>query len=91
MTLLHTANTDSQVLAVGQFNGPCAPTNATSGNNSYVAEPANLPCIGGVARRTALIKSIRDSVENSLLIDGGYLFTGTTPHHSVRELRGLVS
>lgn len=77
MTLLHTANTDSQVLAVGQFNGPCAPTNATSGNNSYVAEPANLPCIGGVARRTALIKSIRDSVENSLLIDGGYLFTGT--------------
>jgi hypothetical protein len=42
-----------------------------------VAEQANLPCIGGVARRTALIKSIRASVENSLLIDGGYLFTGT--------------
>jgi 5'-nucleotidase len=77
LSLLHTANTDSQVLAVGQFNGPCAPTNATSGNNSYVAEQANLPCIGGVARRTALIKSIRASVENSLLIDGGYLFTGS--------------
>ncbi|ELR14073.1 protein kinase domain containing protein [Acanthamoeba castellanii str. Neff] len=77
LSLLHTANTDSQVLAVGQFNGPCTPTNATSGNDSYVAEPANLPCIGGVARRTALIKSIRASVENSLLIDGGYLFTGT--------------
>jgi 2',3'-cyclic-nucleotide 2'-phosphodiesterase (5'-nucleotidase family) len=76
LTLLHTANTDSQVLAVGSFNGPCTPTDLTSGNDSYVTDPAALPCIGGVARRATLIKSIRSSVQNSLLIDGGYLFTG---------------
>lgn len=72
LTLMHTGDTFAQITAVDLLNSPCAPVNGT-----YRSTSGYDPCLGGVDRRSALIESVRASTPNTLLIDAGYMFTGS--------------
>jgi len=72
LTLMHTGETFAQITAVDLLNSPCDPVNGT-----YRSTSGYDPCLGGIDRRSALIEHIRASAPNSLLIDAGYMFTGS--------------
>jgi 2',3'-cyclic-nucleotide 2'-phosphodiesterase (5'-nucleotidase family) len=70
LTLVHTGDTFGAVVAVNVANNPCTPT-----NTSYTSD---LPfCLGGVARRAALISQLRSTYAHTLVVDTGNALPGT--------------
>jgi len=71
LTLIHTGQTFDEVTAVDTTDNPCELVNGT-----YVS--SSEPCLGGMDRRSTVINQARQWANNSLLIDSGGLFTGST-------------
>ena len=72
LTLVHTGETFSQITAVDLLNSACVPINGT-----YRSAAGYDPCLGGFDRRVALIEQVRATSPNTLVVDAGYLFTGS--------------
>ncbi|XP_038059821.1 5'-nucleotidase-like [Patiria miniata] len=67
LTILHTNDVHARFEQTsGTAGGPCTAEQAADG-----------ACYGGVARRAAKVKEIRNSVQNVLLVDAGDGFQGT--------------
>lgn len=69
LTVVHSGDTFGAVVAVNVANNPCAPT-----DTSYTSD---LPfCLGGVARRAALIAQLRNASAHALVVDTGNSLPG---------------
>lgn len=69
LTVVHSGDTFGAVVAVNVANNPCAPT-----DTSYTSD---LPfCLGGVARRAALIAQLRNDSAHALVVDTGNSLPG---------------
>jgi hypothetical protein len=67
--VVHSGDTFGAVVAVNVANNPCQPVNAT-----YTSD---LPlCLGGVARRAALVSQLRSEASHTLVVDTGNLLPG---------------
>jgi hypothetical protein len=70
--VVHSGDTFGAVVAVNVANNPCAPT-----DTSYTSD---LPfCLGGVARRAALIAQLRNDSAHALVVDTGNSLPGMPP------------
>jgi 2',3'-cyclic-nucleotide 2'-phosphodiesterase (5'-nucleotidase family) len=69
LTVIHTGDTFGAVVAVNVASNPCRPT-----STSYTSD---LPfCLGGVARRAALISQLRSTYAHTLVVDTGNTLPG---------------
>ena len=66
LTILHTNNAHARFEETNVNGGICSPQNRADG-----------ACFGGIARRAAKVKEIRNNKENVLLLDAGDQFFGT--------------
>ncbi|KAJ8023886.1 5'-nucleotidase [Holothuria leucospilota] len=66
LTIIHTNDVHARFEQFNRFGSNCSAGDATEGS-----------CFGGVARRATKIKEIRDSYENTLLLDAGDQFQGS--------------
>ena len=66
LTLLHTNDNHGRFEETDSYGFLCYPRDAQAGK-----------CFGGVARRATMLKQIRSQEENTLLVSGGDVFTGT--------------
>ena len=66
LTILHTNDVHARIEQTNKYGGRCMP-----------ADSAANKCYGGVARRQTVIKRIRKTHPNVLLLDAGDQFQGT--------------
>ena len=67
LTVLHTNDVHAHIEQFNVYGGTCTAEDATKNK-----------CYGGVARRQTVIKELRKTIPNTILIDGGDQFSGTT-------------
>ena len=67
LTVLHTNDIHARMEQFNVYGGTCTQRNAKENK-----------CYGGVARRQTVVESLRRTIPNTILIDGGDQFSGTT-------------